>query len=66
MWVLSIPGFVWTKIYQGTALRAGHSCHKVGYRTMITVGGTANSEYGSPPCDWETKGVGVFEISDLT
>ncbi|KAL6715932.1 hypothetical protein ACLMJK_006894 [Lecanora helva] len=66
VWVLSLPGFVWTKIYQGNSPRAGHTCHRVGSRTMITVGGTANTDYGSPPCDWETKGVGVFEISDVT
>lgn len=65
IWVLSLPGFVWELVYQGTSPRAGHTCHRVNSRTMITVGGTANTDYGSPPCDWETKGVGVFEISDL-
>ena len=65
LWVLSLPGFVWQKIYEGSSPRAGHTCHLVGSRTMITVGGTANTNYVSPPCDWETKGIGVFEISNM-
>lgn len=32
---------------------------------MITVGGAANYDWSSAPCDWETKGVGVFDLSDL-
>ena len=66
IWVLSLPGFVWTLVYQGTSPRAGHSCHRVNSRTMISVGGTSNTDYGSPPCDWQTMGLGVLEISDLT
>lgn len=66
IWVLSLPGFIWEKIYEGTAPRAGHTCHRVGPRTMITVGGTANTNYGSTSCDWEVMGVGVLEISDVT
>ena len=32
---------------------------------MITVGGAANDDWHSAPCDWETKGAGVFDLSDL-
>ena len=32
---------------------------------MITVGGAANDDWHSAPCDWETKSVGVFDLSDL-
>ncbi len=32
---------------------------------MITVGGATNYDWNDPPCDWETKGVGVFDLSDL-
>ncbi len=32
---------------------------------MITVGGAANTNYSAAPCDWEYKGVGVFDLSDL-
>lgn len=66
IWVLSLPAFVWEKVYQGTSPRGGHTCHRVGSRTMITIGGTSNTDYNFPPCDWETKGVGVFDMTDLT
>ena len=66
IWVLSLPSFTWTKIYQGTSPRYAHTCHIVGNRTMITVGGAADAHYDSTPCDWETKGVGVFDLSRLT
>lgn len=33
---------------------------------MISVGGAANTDYNSRPCDWETRGVGVFDMSNLT
>ena len=66
IWVLSLPSFTWIKIYEGTAPRYAHTCHKVGSRTMITVGGAANTKYATGPCDWETAGVGVLDISDVT
>ena len=66
VWVLSLPSFTWTQIYQGTSPRYGHTCHVAGNRTLITVGGAANTNYSAAPCDWEYKGVGVFDMSDLT
>ena len=63
VWVLSLPSFTWTNVYQGSSPRYGHSCHRVGTRTMLTVGGAANSKLNQTPCDWETKGVGVFDMS---
>ncbi|KAL9125788.1 MAG: hypothetical protein Q9217_005056 [Psora testacea] len=66
IWVLSIPSFIWTKINQGSSPRYGHTCHRVGTRTMITVGGASNMRYDEQPCDWETKGVGVLDMSDVT
>ena len=66
VWVLSLPSFTWTQIYQGLSPRFSHTCHVVGNRTMITVGGAANSNYSAAPCDWEYKGVGVFDLSDAT
>ena len=66
VWVLSIPSFTWTKIYQGMSPRYGHTCHVAGSRTMITVGGAANANYSAAPCDWEYKGVGVFDMSEPT
>ena len=72
IWVLSIPSFTWTKIYAGVSPRFAHTCHLVGNRTMLTVGGLrdasqmeALSSSVVEPCDWEVKGVGVYDISDL-
>lgn len=63
IWVLSLPSFTWIRIYQGSSPRYGHTCHRVGTRTMLTVGGAENSKLNQAPCDWETKGVGVFDMS---
>ena len=65
VWVLSIPSFTWTILYNGTAPRFGHTCHRVGERTMITVGGASNMNYTELPCDWEYKGVGVLDMSEV-
>lgn len=62
MYVLSIPSFIWIKIYEGYSPRYGHTCHLAGNRQMLTVGGSSKGEL---PCDWETKGLGVFDLSDL-
>lgn len=55
-----LPSFTWTKVYQGESPRFGHTCHRVGDRTMITVGGAANDDWHDAPCDWQT-----FDMSDL-
>ena len=65
IYVLSLPSFTWTKVYQGSATRAGHTCHLAGNRTMITVGGFYSLNY-TEGCDWESKGVGVLDMSDVT
>ena len=71
IWVLSLPSFTWTKIYTGISPRSAHTCYVVGNRTMLTVGGVAAASqmqglYSSDlsQCDWEIKGVGVYDISD--
>ncbi|CAD6584293.1 MAG: hypothetical protein ASARMPRED_001726 [Alectoria sarmentosa] len=72
VWVLSLPSFTWTIIYTGISPRFAHTCHLVGNRTMLTVGGVAAASqmqglYSEvlPTCDWEIKGVGVYDISEL-
>ena len=72
VWVLSLPSFTWTLIYSGISPRYAHTCHQVGNRTMLTVGGVAAESQKqaqntaiTPPCDWEVKGVGVYDMSDL-
>ena len=73
IWVLSLPSFSWTLVFSGKSPRFSHTCHLVGSRTMLTVGGLAsvNQTQGRPginvsPCDWEVKGVGVLDISSIT
>lgn len=72
IWVLSLPSFTWTKVYSGISPRFSHTCHLVGNRTMLTVGGVAAASQiqgfysaNPPTCDWEMKGVGVYDVSDL-
>ncbi|KAH5221193.1 hypothetical protein HBH68_037800 [Parastagonospora nodorum] len=62
--ILTIPSFTWTNVWPiGEAPRWGHNCHVAGKRQMITVGG--NNTNGLT-CDWEVKGVAVWELTSLT
>lgn len=62
--ILTLPSFTWTNVWPlGEAPRWGHNCHVAGRRQMITVGG--NNTNGLT-CDWEIKGVAVWEMSTLT
>ncbi|PQE22714.1 cell wall anchored protein [Rutstroemia sp. NJR-2017a BVV2] len=65
IYVLSLPSFTWTKVYETTpgSPRYGHTCHLVGNRQLLTVGGIAGSF--STYCDWESKGVAIFDLSTL-
>ncbi|TAQ85422.1 hypothetical protein B7494_g6243 [Chlorociboria aeruginascens] len=65
VWVLSLPSFVWIQIYQGTAPRYGHSCHVVGNRQMVTVGGLDNAN-ATDNCDWEYMSVAIFDMTEGT
>ncbi|KAL9120371.1 MAG: hypothetical protein Q9187_003073 [Circinaria calcarea] len=65
VYVLSIPSFTWTKLYQGTSPRFAHTCHLVANRQMLTVGGIGNNPLTSGPCDYQTKGVNIFDLSTL-
>ncbi|KAM3067597.1 hypothetical protein ACMFMG_000089 [Clarireedia jacksonii] len=66
IYVLSLPSFTWTKVYGATppgSPRFGHTCHLVGNRQMLTVGGAQSAL--STYCDWESKGVAIFDMSTL-
>lgn len=65
VYVLSIPSFTWTLVF-GPAenYRFGHTCHQVGDQ-MVTVGGQKYTDYNQQlPCDWETKGLAIFNMSN--
>lgn len=66
IYVLSLPSFTWTKTFQGTSPRHGHTCHRLGSRLMLTVGGVASLNTAAATCDWETKGVAIFDMSSVT
>lgn len=61
VYILSLPSFTRTQVYgPSTSPRWGHTCHVAG-RQMITVGGMSTSV----PCDWESKGVAVLDLSTI-
>lgn len=73
VWVLSIPAFIWTRVFAGENPRYSHTCHLVGNRTMLTVGGvgdvaqTQGSRFGMmSQCDWEEKGVSILDMSNIS
>ncbi|KAF2811935.1 uncharacterized protein BDZ99DRAFT_440976 [Mytilinidion resinicola] len=65
LYVLSLPTFIWTQIYTGKAPRWGHTCHIVGNRQLLTVGGQIHTTAGKG-CDWEYKSVAVYDMTNLT
>ncbi|KAF2087703.1 hypothetical protein K490DRAFT_73631 [Saccharata proteae CBS 121410] len=78
MYALSLPSFTWAQVYgPGESPRWGHTCHLVGNRQLLTVGGTADSvvynietanqtvNTSSLQCDWEYKGVAIFDLTTL-
>ncbi|KAI9740608.1 MAG: hypothetical protein M1834_005189 [Cirrosporium novae-zelandiae] len=62
IWVLSLPSFRWIKIFTGSSPRFGHTCHLVGHRQMITVGGLDNKQ-NNDSCDWEYKSVAIYDLT---
>ncbi|KAL4895823.1 hypothetical protein BDV59DRAFT_144701 [Aspergillus ambiguus] len=64
VYILSMPSFTWTRVYSGESPRYGHTCHLVGNRQMLTVGGATSDDLTST-CDWEREGVAIFDMTDL-
>ncbi|KAF4253989.1 hypothetical protein CNMCM8812_003815 [Aspergillus fumigatus] len=64
IYVLSIPSFTWTKISEGKSPRYGHTCHLVANRQMLTVGGASSDDLST--CDWEYRGVAIYDMSTST
>lgn len=62
MYALSLPSFTWTRIYAGTSPRWGHTCARVNGAQMLTAGGSPNPANVSS-CDWETRGVAVYDFA---
>lgn len=65
IYVLSLPSFTWIQIYHGQSPRFSHTCHLVGKRQMLTVGGNLSNNL-TAGCDWHTKGVGMLDLTTNT
>ena len=70
IWVLALPAFRWFRAeYPARYPRYGHTCHVVGNRQMLTIGGVNAS--GSDPVEvWYspdsfTQGIGVFDMTEM-
>jgi hypothetical protein len=61
-WILTLPSFQWKLVNSGTSPRYSHTCHVVGNRQMLTVGGSDTSRL-TAGCDWHTVGVGMLDMS---
>jgi len=64
VYVLSLPSFTWINIYTGQSPRYAMTCHVVGNRQMITTGGGTQAAI-TKDCDWEVKGVAIYDLSTL-
>ncbi|KAJ0160036.1 hypothetical protein CTA2_8664, partial [Colletotrichum tanaceti] len=64
VFVLSLPGFVWTQvIYEAKNPRRFHTCAVVGRRQMLSVGGSDGQTGWSGVDPWP-QGLGLFDMTD--
>ncbi|KAM0270030.1 hypothetical protein ACHAQH_009578 [Verticillium albo-atrum] len=69
VYILSLPGFVWTKAeYEPRGSRTAHACVVAGKRQMISTGGVDDKK-GSPGI-WEDidprpQGLGIFDMTQM-
>jgi hypothetical protein len=61
VWVLSLPQFTWTQIFTGVRPNYGGTCHHVGKKQMLILGGT---EGRSINCD-QTPYVSLYDMTNL-
>lgn len=64
IYALSLPSFTWVQLYEGSSPRYGHTCHVVGNRQLLTVGGNLSNNI-TKGCDWELKGVAILDLSTM-
>ena len=78
VYVLSLPAFKWIQVYgPGESPRWGHTCHFIGNRQMLTVGGALDRQLyniettgatvntSTLTCDWEYEGVAIYDMTEL-
>ncbi|KAK3385929.1 hypothetical protein B0H63DRAFT_394993 [Podospora didyma] len=62
-YILSLPGFVWTKVPQSTAGPRGyHSCLSIGNRQVLSIGGVNGSWIDKDPAP---QGLQLFDMTSL-
>ena len=68
IWVLTIPGFHWTKANTTASPRFGHKCASVGGRQMISVGGLGEVQFNPETASQDPwpQGVGVLDMKTLS
>ncbi|KAL6722212.1 hypothetical protein ACLMJK_001319 [Lecanora helva] len=67
VWVLSLPAFTWHRIDASQkSARVGHTCHLVGGRQMLSIGGAdaAQTDWWSTPDYTNLNGIGIFDLVD--
>jgi hypothetical protein len=72
VFVLTLPGFVWFKAnYTARQSRQSHTCHVVGNRQLLTIGGIdpGVQEFFSVAyanaTDPFTQGLGIFDLTEM-
>ena len=68
VWVLSVPAFVWFKAnYTSQATRYKHTCHLVGNRQMLTIGGDDPNDRnnGTLSKDPARQGLQIFDLTEM-
>lgn len=70
IYALSLPGFVWTRVYEDEprAQRANHACVVAGESQLISLGGLVYT--GDRVWEWSSKdsfprGIGIFDMNSL-
>jgi hypothetical protein len=64
VWVLTLPSFQWLNVYTGNSPRYSMTCHPVGGRQMIVVGGSASSHVNAT-CDSVKQGLVILDMTDI-
>jgi hypothetical protein len=62
VWVLSLPQFVWTHVFEGVRPNYGPTCHVVGKKQMLFLGGdqtTSITDCAHKPY------IGLFDMTNL-
>jgi hypothetical protein len=65
LWILTLPSFQWVLGYRGNSPRYSMTCHIVGNRQMVTIGGSNISSI-KDNCDNAVHGIGILDLTDLT